>query len=131
MNLAPDLVAYLKADATILGLLGTRFSPLQLPQGPTYPHLVYYKPSAVRYRNIMNGPSGRVLVRQSLQIFSPKYSDLVTLSNAIRVRLDGFRGTMGSSIIGATKLENEIEFNEPGVQVYSVTQDYLISLRET
>lgn len=126
-----DLLDYLQADATVFLLVGDRFSPIELPQGPTYPAVGYYQPSAVRYRNIMSGPSGRVVVRQSLQIFAKSYSELVSVREALRRRLDGFRGTMGSSVIGRTVLENEIEINEPNTTVYSVTQDYLISLRET
>jgi len=59
--------------------------------------------------------------------------DVRTLAEAVRQRLNGFRGMMGSTRVGRITLDNEFDtFEEEAGQsgLHRVTQDYIISFIE-
>lgn len=125
-----DLRAFLMADDTISGLVGSRVYPNKLPENVAYPAIRYEQVSGVREYHL-RGPSGRARPRISINAWATKYEDARGLADAIRRRLNGYAGTLGETEVGSIKLESEIDFFEDEVKVHRVAQDYMISFKET
>lgn len=128
--LGGDLRTFLIADATITGLVVQRVYPNALPQNPTYPAITYNQVSGVRVRNL-KGPSGTAQPRISINAWASTYLGARSLADAIRQRIDGYSGLMGSTVVGNVILDNEIDFFEDQVLVHRVLQDYFIFNEET
>lgn len=129
MTIESDLRTYLIADTTVAALVATRMYPQFLPQSVTYPAISYSVVSRVSSRDL-SGPSGRVRVRISVNCWAETYAEAKSLSEAVRQRLDGFKGNMGSSEAGSVKLDNSFDDYEDAVKIHRVFQDFIISHTE-
>ena len=99
-----DLVTFIEADAPVAALVAARVYPLNLPQAPTMPAIVYQTISAVVLDHSHDG-AGRVLrARVQMSCWAATY---VALADALRAALDGYAGAMGDTTIGSTLLQNE------------------------
>lgn len=130
---AVDLTAYLKADATIAAAVNGRVFPNIVPQGSAFPAISYNQVSGARLRNVTTGPTGRAMPRVTVNSWAAKYMDARSLADAVRLRLDGFRGLMGSTRVGWITLDNEFDsFEEEAgtTGIHRVMQDYILSFIE-
>jgi hypothetical protein len=124
-----DLVAFLEGLSTAAG---TRIYPQTLPQAPVYPAITYNQVSGVRDRDLC-GPTGRARPRITINSWAEVYGDVHTMADAIRSALNGYRGSMGGTVIGNVILDNEFDLFEEGAGtrgVHRVVQDYIISFAE-
>lgn len=124
-----DLVGFLE---TLSSAASDRIYPMVLPQAPAYPAITYEQVSGVREVSLC-GPTGRTKPRISISSWARHYGDAHELADEIRVALQGFRGTMGSTQIDDVKLDNEVDLfeQEAGTKgVHRVVQDYIISFVE-
>jgi hypothetical protein len=122
-----DLRTFLLADPTISGMVGgARIYPQMLAQNTAYPEITYSQVSGVREYS-MCGPVGRARPRVSIHSWSPNYGQARDLADAVRERLNGYAGMMGSTEVDAVKLDNEFDDMEPEASVRRVIQDYFIS----
>jgi Protein of unknown function (DUF3168) len=131
--LAADITQYLKADATIAAAVGQRVFPNIVPQGSNFPAISYNQVSGVRLYDINDGPSGRAMPRITINSWAIRYLDVRNLADAVRQRLNGFRGMMGSTQVGRITLDNEFDTyeEEAGLSgIHRVVQDYIISFVE-
>ena len=88
--------------------------------------------SGVRERDLC-GPAGYAHPRISINAWAESYSEVRALAQAVRQALDGFRGefVIGSAVhVGSVRLDNELDGDEPDVDVYRVLQDYIVSHTE-
>jgi hypothetical protein len=125
------LHAYVTADATVGGLIGSRMYPQILPQGVTYPCLRYQRVSGPRdYTH--NGASGWVRGRVQFDAYAPTYAGAKALFNAVRSRLSGFKGTMATVTVGSCLLLNEMDAweEEPEPNIYRLPFDFMIQYTE-
>jgi len=143
MSAAADFRSFLAADAAITALVGTapttRIYPLSLPQRPTLPALTYSWISATRIP-VMDAPIGMASPRVQVDCWADTYLVAVELFEAVRQRLDGFKGTMGSpgTLVHGAFLDSERDFYEATVEagtgsgrgIYRRSADYLIHYEE-
>lgn len=132
MSVETAIRARLVADATVSGLIGTRAYALVLPQETAYPAITYNRVSGVRVHDL-DGPAGRGTPRISVNSWAETYLEAKALAAAVRVCLDGFRGTVGGVEINNISIENEIDLFEEDAGLsgtYRIMQDYFISHRE-
>jgi hypothetical protein len=134
MSLSEDLRAFLLADATIASLIGARIYPIVLPQGPTVPALTYHWVSIDEIYT-MAGPSGLVVKRIQFDCWAETFKEVEALSDAIRLRIDGFSGWLNtgsppSSRIQAIFREVERDWYEDEPVLYRRTIDYFIHAEE-
>lgn len=98
-DLRPGLRAFLAADATIAALVVaggiTRIYPNKLPQGVVATSLVYQEISNVGDHHNA-GPSGLASPRMQITAWAGSADAAATLARAVKSRIDGYRGTMGS-----------------------------------
>lgn len=127
MSIQTDVRDFLIADAAIAAIIGSRMYPDILPQNVTYPAISYSMAARESVRDIPNGPAGRARPRLTINAWSLVYDQASELSDAIRLRLDGFKGVMGASDVGAIRLDNMFDVFEDEVQAYRILNDYIIS----
>jgi uncharacterized protein DUF3168 len=130
---AVDLTAYLKADVTINATVSGRVFPNVVPQGTAFPSISYNQVSGVRLRNLPLGPTGRAMPRITINSWAVRYQDARALADAVRLRLNGFTGVIGSMTGCRITLDNEFDTfeEEAGTNgIHRVVQDYIISFIE-
>lgn len=87
-----DLVAHLKADATLTALIGTRIYPLTAPQNVVKPYVTY---------QVINGNNNQCIsggiyqkdIRFQIDCWSLTYSNVKAISEAVVKRLEGFKSS--------------------------------------
>jgi len=115
MVIEEALYSHLAADGGVSALVGNRIYPIEAPQQAALPYLVYQRVSGPRVRS-HSGPSGLASPRFQITGAAETYPSLRALMNAVRVALDGFRGTMGGGVeVGAAFVENELDSEETSV----------------
>jgi len=130
---AVDLTAYLKADATITAAVSGRVFPNVVPQGTAFPAISYNQVSGVRLSDVTDGPTGRAMPRITINSWATKYLAARSLADAVRLRLNGVTGTIGSMTGVRVTLDNEFDSfeEEAGTGgVHRVLQDYIVSFIE-
>jgi len=112
MVIEEALYEHLKNNAGVFALVGNRIYPIEAPQEAALPYLVYQRISGLRVRS-HSGPSGLAHPRFQITGAAVTYPALRSVMNAVRVALDGFRGTMGGGVgVGAALVENEMDSEE-------------------
>ncbi len=123
MVIEEALFAHLSADAGVAALVGNRIYPIEAPQEAVLPYVVYQRISGPRVRS-HSGPSHLAQPRFQITGAAATYPSLRAVMNAVRVALDGFRGTMGSGPgvdVGGAFVENELDSEEGFVSRLDVT----------
>lgn len=120
-----DLRTFVLADGTVAGLVALRMYPSVLPQAPTLPAITYNTISAIR-QNTMDGPDGLPSKRIQIDSWGSTFAQAVSLADAIRQRLDGYRGTMGSTEIKGVFANTERQLYDPDPKLYRISMDFVI-----
>lgn len=124
-----DLRTFLLADGTVAGLVATRIYPSVLPQAPTLPAITYSTISAVR-DHTMAGPDGLPSKRIQIDAWGSTFAQVAALADAIRERLDGHLGAMGSTEVKGVFASTERHLYESETKLYRVSMDYIVWHRE-
>jgi hypothetical protein len=121
------LRTHILGDTSIKGQISERLYPLTLPQDPTLPAMTYQKISGLRFHD-MEGASGLASPRFQFDIWSKSYLTSKNISDLLRKRLDGFKGTVGSDVIQGVFLDSERDFFEEDelLKFYRVSMDFFI-----
>lgn len=104
--LEADVRTFLLAQPTVTALIGTRFYPLRLPQGPTFPAVTYqtiFGTSLVTHQ----GAADYGRRRLQLDCWAQSYAVAVAIKEAIREALLDDPGLEGTRII------NDMDVPEP------------------
>lgn len=132
-DIRPALREFLLGDPTIAGFVATRVFPVVLPQGTKLASVVYTRISGYGDYH-MQGRSGYVRPRVQIAAWAPKSDDATALANAVKDRLDGFSGIMGS---GAAQVRvqgvfqaDEREMYDDVAQMFGVMRDYFFHHEE-
>jgi hypothetical protein len=126
-DLRPALREYLLADAAIAALIGDRIYPNAMPQGVRATSIVYNRISDVGY-HVYAGPLGFARPRYQLDAWAQTPDEAAALAGAIKERLDGFAGVMGTppvTVQGALFAGLRDDY-DADAELYRTSQDYLI-----
>jgi hypothetical protein len=129
MSLETAMRAYVLADAAITAIAGQRMYPRGLPQGPTFPAIVYSRVDT-RREHVMTGPDGLPRARVQVTCWGTSVQTATDLAAAVRVRLDGFVGAWGSVTVGSCLCVGERDIDDPETGRSAVAQDYMIQYME-
>jgi len=110
---------------TAVKAITTRCYPGKIPQNPEYPLIVYYKVTGNRDHHLQ-GPSGLAHPRFQVEAWATTYDAAKALANAIRVALDGYKGTVGAVAIGSILMEAERDTYEDVVSCHRVIMDFFV-----
>lgn len=105
------LYSLLVGDATVGGLVGTRVYPAIVPQNASLPATTYQQLSGVR-EHTCAGPQGMASPRFQINCWADTYAEARTLSDAVRVLLDGYSGTVSERTVHVMMLEDEGDMPE-------------------
>lgn len=128
-DIRPALREFLLGDSTIVGLVVARVFPTVLPQGTKLASIVYTRISGAGDYH-MQGASGYVRPRIQIAAWAKDPDAAVTLANAVKTRLDGYSGDMGSGSnlvkVQGVFLLDEREMYDDQVQMFGVMRDFAI-----
>lgn len=124
-----DLAAFLLAGAAVAALVENRLYPLTIEQKAELPALTYQRISGPRVRSL-KGPSKLAHPRFQIDCWGSTYGSAKTVAQAVRQRLDGYRGLMGSTSVGEVILESDTDDFEPDTGLYRVSMDFIIWHKE-
>ncbi|MFW6079533.1 MAG: DUF3168 domain-containing protein [Gemmatimonadota bacterium] len=128
MALEASLREHLEADGAVAARVGGRVYPVLLPPDVTYEAISYRRISAPR-EHAQTGPSGLVRARIQVDSWATTYGGAKDLAEDVRRALDGFRGTMGTTVttrVDSTMLEGDRDLYDEDAEVHRVQHDYLI-----
>jgi len=112
-------------DATVSGLIGTRLTPGQRPQGGTMPCATYARMSHSRMCEI---PYGSPLIQ--VTAWDDTYGGARELATAIIDALDRYRGITHGQRITRAKLENDLDLIDPETGLHTVPIDFRVTGKE-
>lgn len=110
MSIRGAIYEHLNADATITAIVGTKIYHLNAPPGTALPYITFQQIGGEHFHHT-TGISG--LTRGSWQVscFEDNPVDGDALSDAVRLRMDKFTGTMGP-ISNATTVRDVVLTND-------------------
>lgn len=106
--------ARLLADPDVAALVATRVWPVKLPQGPTFPAIVYQRISTTSNGVAMESPVGPTRSRVQLSAWASTFSGARQLAEAVVHALNGWSGTAGGESVQLVRLTNWLDDYEPG-----------------
>jgi len=125
-----DLITYLNSKIPSLTVY-----PLHIPQKASLPACVYTSIDREHSHNLA-GSAG--LCREHLQFdfYSTSFSVCVSQAEAVRNELDGFKGTMGSTLFNGILLEREFDLYDQPIDATDVgtfhrSSEYLFVYQES
>jgi len=133
-DIQPALRAFLLADAAVSAAVGGgRIYSITFPQGTTEPSVLMTRISGLGEFHLQ-GPSGLNRNRVQLGSWAQTVADACELARLVKVRLNGYAGTMGTGQIAvdvrSALYDSEREIYDEVTTLYGVTHDYLIMFDE-
>jgi hypothetical protein len=136
-DIRPALRSFLVADATIAALVKTgsttRIYPGKMPQGQTLTSIVYSEISGQGDQH-SQGASGLARVRMQLTAWATTADAAHALYLAIKERIDGYRGTMGSGAplvnVQGVFLDSWRDIEDTEANLIGKAADYFINYEE-
>lgn len=128
------LCEFLLGDSTVSSLVGTkRIFPAVLPQGTNDTSVVYNRVSGQGDYD-MQGATGLVRPRLQIDAWAVNPDDASALANAIKARIDGYKGVMGTGGAAVTVqgvfMAGEREDYNDQVKMHRMSRDYFFHMEE-
>jgi hypothetical protein len=129
------LVAYLKADATLTGLIADRLYPGCAPRNAAAPRVTYSRVSTFR-PSVLEGHSGMPTTRLQLDVWGDTLATTRAVTRRLLTLLNGYSGAMGdehaaASLVDDQRTDHERPEDGSDVATYRETLDVLLSYDET
>ena len=103
-----------------------RIYPVFAPESKAVPLIIYRVISQLR-DHTFDGPRSVVRTRVQIDIFSGSYTQSVTLSEAIRLSLNGYSDVMGDMDVHYATFENRQDFFDQDADINRISDDYIIT----
>ncbi len=115
------LYNYLRFDAGVAALVGTRVYPVRLPQQPTLPAITYQRVDGIpQYSH--SGRSDLVQSRIQVSCWALTYAAVIDLVDAVKAATDTFPED--------ATVEDMPDMYDPETQVYHVPVDVIVWYQE-
>lgn len=124
-TIAEGLRTFLIADATVAGLVGTRIYPAILPQDPTYPAISYQYIAGASDIST-DGPTGLANPTFQIDCWAPTYAAMDALFEAVRKRLNGYKGVAGGAAVQGVFLVRKRDLYDNDAKVHRRSADWSI-----
>jgi hypothetical protein len=129
MTIEEGIVTFLKSDAPLTAVIGSRVYPMRLPQGETLPAVTYQRISSPP-RSSHDGASTLKNPRFQFKSWGETYADARTVADLLKAALDGYVGLMGTVAVQNTIIMNDLDYNDPQTETYQGVVDAIIWHRE-
>jgi hypothetical protein len=125
----------LTSNAAVSALIGSRIYPVLAPASASLP-LVTWRRSGIERQQTLGAPMGMPRVSVEFSIYGTTYENAREIADAMRVVLDGYGGSQGTTTVNQTSLEDESDdfVTLAGADlppVYQITQSYDVWWQET
>lgn len=130
-----DIRTYLLTKSALTALISQRIYSLPAPQGVTYPFVSIHRIGGDREQHLLHDAAfGKVRLQIDARAETSAAAEAV--AEQIRIALDAYAGTAGSSTVHSVQLIDERDFVEPTddgreIGVYVVSSDYEIAFDYT
>lgn len=137
MGIRADLRTYLLADATISGLVGTRIFGMRIPSRDTNADLIlFYQTGSGDGHDLGLGTGGWDARSFRFVAMSKTFTTAESIADAVRDKLKGYMGAIGSTTAYSVMLDNEEDAYfeaEDGSDagIYTIHQDYTVIVQES
>ena len=107
-----ELQTHLEAQSGITNLVGTRIYSHHLRRDTaTYP-LITHQLVGNDHEHMLSGAAGIASARFQIDCWGLKMSDVEALAEQVRLAMQGYQGTMGSTCVKFTLFLNEFDLSE-------------------
>jgi len=133
-NIEEAIFDLMRSSLTLNGIIESRIYPEVVPQNTALP-AVYYTQIAGPRQHTLGSSDDMVPSRWQFTIVGTTYAELRTISDAIRLILDSFSGTVGDVVVQCSHLidENDLTDIRPGtdkLRRYTKAMDFNIWYNE-
>jgi hypothetical protein len=118
------LVAYAGTTA----LVGTRVYPIQAPQNPTYPFIVYTRTDTSPVTSLIDDTTLNSAFL-SVDSYAATFSEVKALRNQILLALKRYHGTSGGVVIEDAFLRGENHSYDPDLEIYQISTTFEVFYR--
>jgi hypothetical protein len=130
-----DLIARLKAVAGVSALVSTRIYGGRVPQSAIYP-LIRIQRIGSDHAQDTSGASGLCQALMQIDCFGKLVADAKSVAEQVRLALQGWRGTQGSTNFRSILLTDQRDLDEHDQQggelgFYGVSMDFTVSFVES
>jgi len=130
MRVETALLTYLTGNAGLSALVASRIYAFHAPAAVTFPFITYQRVSTERFLTHDEPANDLAKPRIQFDIYSIKYEDALSVLDALRDALQGYRGTMSTMDVQGVLPALEQHIDLPDNDYYRITVDYLISHTE-
>lgn len=133
MGIFDALFSLMDGDAGLTALVASRIYPDVAPSQVGKPYIVYQRISTHREVVQELTPGDTTLSRPRFQItaIAADKPGVISIAEALRDLLHGYKGTEESVVIGQIRMANERDNFYDAISEYTIQQDYLIWYQET
>ena len=118
----------LRTDDDITNLVSSRIYPQIASQGADFPFIVYLLVD-VDPSDTKSGVSTLDQSRYDIVVASKTYSEVSTITELVRNRLDRYSGTVESVVIDSIQFQSVDADNDPATETYVTSSEYIIRIK--
>jgi hypothetical protein len=128
-DISASMHAALTGDAGVAALVGARVYPVQAPQEAPAPFIVFGRVATQRFPTL-DDRRGLAQPRIEVGCWAETFDAARALANAVRLALDGLRGTVAGIEVLATRLDAERDDRNDEAHLYRCGLEFVITHRE-
>lgn len=127
MTLESSLFTFVTTDAVVGPLIaGTRMYPGKLPQTPVFPSLTYNRISSTQEYEFEGDEVDVRPSRFQIDAWDDGYDGMTVLAEAVRTRLTGHIGAMGTDTVQFIEIEDMMDEYETETQLWRRIIDFIV-----
>ena len=120
----------LSTDSTLTAIVGTKIFAGRIEQEVSPPFVMFWRVSGSR-PDSLTGHNGMTRANIQVDCFATTYGQIKAINDAVRLRLDGFKGTMGTEEAKACRMTGEREYYDQEAELFISSLDFSIWYVET
>lgn len=137
MSIEKGVYSRLTADSTLAPIVSTTDSPAlvkvfaaRIDQEVAPPFVRFWR-VGVRRPDTLDGHNGSVRATVQVDCFSKTYGEMKSMLDAVRLSLDGFKGTAGTEEVKGSRMISERDFFDEEAELFVGSADFNIWYIET
>ena len=129
MSVAAHIHKKLTTTSNIQSAVGTRIFPSVVPQGESFPCIVY-NTTSIEPNDSKSGPSTEDRVNIQIDVYGSTYKQTNTIHERVRTALDRYRGTLeGTTFDYVFFIDYRDEGRDEQRDVFRLIQQYQIRVK--
>lgn len=133
MSLETGIYKLLSANSAVAALVGTRIYPVIVPEGATFPAVVYQRIDTARNANTFDNSAELPVARMQITCWAENFADVVSLQVAVQNVLAGFHGLADDTTVQAclvSDMRDTWEYEISTVGLFRRDVDFEIAYEE-